>query len=141
MMHEYGKSHSPIVPAKPPNKAEPEKAKEAVEGRGLAKRKTIERNVSRTQSRKHMSSTLKRMRRAASREKSEGGYHSYTPMRLALLPKARAGCGNSARPDPCGGPPARAVLTATGSRFTGLCGSLLPTLNLELWTFRERLRR
>src|ERR687897_1739998 len=103
MMHEYGKSHSPIVPAKPPNKAEPEKAKEAVEGRGLAKGKTIERNVSRTQSRKHMSSTLKRMRRAASREKSEGGYHSYTPMRLALLPKARAGCGNSARPDPCGG--------------------------------------
>ena len=117
MMHEYGKSHSPIVPAKPPNKAEPEKAKEAVEGRGLAKGKTIERNVSRTQSRKHMSSTLKRMRRAASREKSEGGYHSYTPMRLALLPKARAGCGNSARPDPCGGPPARAVLTATCSKL------------------------
>src|SRR4029434_1927011 len=32
---------------------------------------------------------------------------------LALLPKARAGCSNSARPDPCGGPPARAVPTAT----------------------------
>src|SRR6266478_644419 len=38
---------------------------------------------------------------------------------LALLPKARAGCGNSARPDPCGGPPARAVPTATGSRVQG----------------------
>src|SRR4029453_5410157 len=36
---------------------------------------------------------------------------------LALLPKARAGCSNSARPDPCGGPPARAVPTATSSRF------------------------
>src|SRR4029434_10663038 len=34
---------------------------------------------------------------------------------LALLPKARAGCSNSARPDPCGGPPARAVPTATSS--------------------------
>src|SRR5437016_287690 len=34
---------------------------------------------------------------------------------LALLPKARAGCSNAARPDPCGGPPARAVPTATGS--------------------------
>src|SRR6266542_4103563 len=36
---------------------------------------------------------------------------------LALLPKARAGCGNSARPDLCGGPPARAVPTATISCF------------------------
>src|SRR6266545_1009851 len=36
---------------------------------------------------------------------------------LALLPKARAGCNNSARPDPCGGPPARAVPTATYSNF------------------------
>src|SRR6266542_5894901 len=36
---------------------------------------------------------------------------------LALLPKARAGCSNSARPDPCGGPPARAVPTATNSNF------------------------
>src|SRR6266545_6153336 len=36
---------------------------------------------------------------------------------LALLPKARAGCSNSARPDPCGGPPARAVPTATYSNF------------------------
>src|SRR6266542_571550 len=34
---------------------------------------------------------------------------------FALLPKSRAGCSNSARPDPCGGPPARAVPTATAS--------------------------
>src|SRR5438132_5216015 len=43
----------------------------------------------------------------------------------ALLPKARAGCDNSARPDPCGGPPARAVPTATGSRFKVSAGSIL----------------
>jgi len=36
-MHEHGKSDSPVVPAKPPNKAT---AAEAVEGRGLAKGNT-----------------------------------------------------------------------------------------------------
>jgi len=36
MMHGHGKSGQTIVPAKPPNEVEPE-AKEAVEGRGLAK--------------------------------------------------------------------------------------------------------
>ena len=65
MMNGHGKSHSPIVPAKPSNKAGAEAA-EAVEGRGLAKGKTLERNVSRTQSRKHMSSTLERIRWVAS---------------------------------------------------------------------------
>jgi hypothetical protein len=35
---------------------------------------------------------------------------------LALLPKVRAGCSDSARPDPCGGPPARAVPTATNAQ-------------------------
>ena len=114
MMHGPGKSHSLIVLTKLPNKAA-SAAAEVAEERGLAKGKTPERNVSRTQSRKHMYSTLERMRQAASRGKSEQGYHSYTLMHLALLPKARAGCGNSARPDPCGGPPARAVPTATGT--------------------------
>ena len=38
MMDGHGKSDSPIVPAKPPNEAEPE-AKEAEEERGLAKGK------------------------------------------------------------------------------------------------------
>jgi len=37
MMHGDGKSDSFVVPTKPPNEAEPEEAKEAVEGRGLAK--------------------------------------------------------------------------------------------------------
>ena len=113
MMHESGKSDRPIVPAKPPNKAE---AAEAVEGRGLAKGKTPKRNVSRTQSRKHMSRMLERMRGAPSRGKSERDSHSYTLTRLALLPEARAGCSNPARPDPCGGPPVRAVPTATSRR-------------------------
>ena len=45
-MHGHGKSDRPIVPAKPPNEAEPGEAKEAVEGRGLAKGKAPERNMS-----------------------------------------------------------------------------------------------
>ena len=50
MMHGLGKSHSLIVPAKPPNEAGAE-AKEAVEERRLAKGKTLKRNRFRTQSR------------------------------------------------------------------------------------------
>ena len=50
-MYGDGKSHSPIIPTKPPNEAEPE-AKEAVEERGLAKGKTLERNRFRTQRRR-----------------------------------------------------------------------------------------
>ena len=65
-MYGDGKSHSPIVPMKPPNEAGPE-GKEVVEGRGLAKGKTPERNMSRTQSRISMSSALERIRQAARR--------------------------------------------------------------------------
>jgi RNA-directed DNA polymerase len=70
MMHGHGKSDRPIVPTKPPNEAEPE-AKEAVEGRGLAKGKTPERNMFRTQSRKGMSSALERIRQAARRDRRQ----------------------------------------------------------------------
>src|SRR5262245_51552300 len=70
MRHGHGQSDRPIVPAKPPNEAEPE-AKEAVEGRGLAKGKTPERNMSRTQSRQSMSSALERIRQAARRDKGQ----------------------------------------------------------------------
>jgi hypothetical protein len=59
MMHGHGKSDRPIVPAKPPNEAEPE-AKEAVEGRGLAKGNLLKRNMIRTLSRQSMSSALER---------------------------------------------------------------------------------
>jgi RNA-directed DNA polymerase len=71
MMHGHGKSDRPIVPAKPPNEAEPEEAKEAVEGRGLAKGNTPERNMSRTQGRIGMSSALERIRQAARRDKGQ----------------------------------------------------------------------
>jgi RNA-directed DNA polymerase len=61
MMHGHGKSHSLIVLTKLPNKAA-SAAAEAVEERGLAKGKTLERNGSRTQSRKHTCSALERIR-------------------------------------------------------------------------------
>jgi hypothetical protein len=77
MMYGDGKSHRLIVPAKPSNKAEPQEAKEAVEGRGLAKGKTIERNRFRTQSRQILYNTLERIRQAASRGVSERCYHSH----------------------------------------------------------------
>ena len=77
MMHGHGKSDRPIVPAKPPNEAEPE-AKEAVEGRGLAKGKTLERNRFRTQSRQFLSTTLERIRKS---EKGNGHCYHLTPLR------------------------------------------------------------
>jgi hypothetical protein len=117
MMHGLGKSHSLIVPAKPPNEAGAE-AKEAVEERRLAKGKTLKRNRFRTQSRQILSSTLERIREGE--DGSEHRYHSYSSATSALSPEARAGCGNSARPDPCGGSPARAIPTATYSNFV-LC--------------------
>ena len=110
MMYGDGKSHSLIVPVKPPNETEPE-AKEAVEERGLAKGKTLKRNRFRTQSRQILSNTLERIRKG--KEGSEHRYHSYSSATSASRPKARTGCGNSARPDPCGGSPARAIPTAT----------------------------
>ena len=70
MMYGHGKSDSPIVPAKPLNEAAPE-AKEVVEGRELAKGNSLERNVSRTQSRQGMPSALERIRQAARRDKRQ----------------------------------------------------------------------
>jgi hypothetical protein len=77
MMHGDGKSHSPIIPTKPPNEAGAE-AKEAVEGRGLAKGKTLKCNRFRTQSRQILSNTLERIRQARTKDGSERGYHSYS---------------------------------------------------------------
>ena len=59
MMHRGGKSDSPIVPVKPPNKAVGTVA-EVVEGRGLAKGNLPERNAPRTLSRTGVSSALGR---------------------------------------------------------------------------------
>jgi len=86
MMDGHGKSDRPIVPAKPPNEAEPEEAKEAVEGRGLAKGKAPERNMCRTQSRRSMSSALERIRQAARGDKRQRFtallHHGYDVERL-----------------------------------------------------------
>jgi RNA-directed DNA polymerase len=71
MMHDHGKSDRLIVPAKAPNEAEPGKAKEALEGEGLAKGKTPECSVSRTQGRRSMSNALERIRQAARRDKGQ----------------------------------------------------------------------
>jgi len=81
MMHRHRKSDSSIEPAKPPNEAEPE-AKEAVEERGLAKGKTLERNRFRTQRRQILSNTLERIREGE--EGSEHRYHSYSSATSAL---------------------------------------------------------
>ncbi len=71
MMYGHGKSDRSIVPEKPPNEAELE-AKEAVEGRELAKGNLPERDMLRTQSRQDMPSALGRIRQAATRDRSEG---------------------------------------------------------------------
>ena len=69
MMHGHGKSDSSIVLTKPPNEAGPE-AKEAVEERGLAEGKTLERNRFRTQSRQILS-TARRANPSGSQGRSE----------------------------------------------------------------------
>jgi len=64
MMNTRGKSDGPVVPGKSPNKAE-ELAAEAMEGRGLAKGNSPERNALRTQSRGGAPSALERVRQVA----------------------------------------------------------------------------
>ncbi len=76
-MYGDGKSHSLIIPTKLPNEAEPE-AKEAVEERGLAKGKTLERNRFRTQRRQILSNTLERIR--------EGKEGSRKGVSIAIIP-------------------------------------------------------
>ena len=82
MMDGRGKSDSPVVPEKSPNKTGQPVA-EGTEGRGLAKGNLPQQNASRTPSRKDAPSALERVRQAS-----------------ASSPKARAGCGNPACPDP-----------------------------------------
>ena len=84
MMDERGKSDSPVVPGKLPNKAEA--AAEAVEGRGLTKGNSHERNTSRTQGRSDASSALERVRQAARRNRKQRFtallHHVYDETRL-----------------------------------------------------------
>src|SRR6267142_2299558 len=63
-----GKSDSPVVPEKSPNKAG-QPAAEGMEGRGLAKGNLPQQNASRTPSREDASSALERVRQAASKDK------------------------------------------------------------------------
>ena len=70
MMNGHGKSHSPIVPTKPPNKAG-ETAAEGVEGRGLAKGNSREQNALRTQGRVSAQSALERVREAVRRDRKQ----------------------------------------------------------------------
>ena len=89
MMHGHEKSDSPIGPAKLPNKAA-NGAAEAVEERGLAKGKTLERNRFRTQSRQILSSALERIRQAASRGRSERCYHSLFLLRHGVITQGKS---------------------------------------------------
>jgi RNA-directed DNA polymerase len=70
MMNGSGKSDSSKVPAKLPNKAEGPAA-EAMEGRGLAKGNSPERNALRTQSREGALSALERVRQATKNDKKQ----------------------------------------------------------------------
>ncbi len=70
MMNSRGKSDSPILPRKSPNKAE-ERAAEAMEGRGLAKGKPSESDASRTQGRTRAPIALGRLRKAAQRHRKQ----------------------------------------------------------------------
>jgi group II intron reverse transcriptase/maturase len=68
MMNGTGKSDSPVVPEKSPNKTG-QPAAEGMEGRGLAKGNLLKQNASRTPSRKDAPSALERVRQAAEKDK------------------------------------------------------------------------
>jgi len=70
MTNERGKSDSSVVPQKPSNRAGGPAA-EAVEGRGLTKGNSLQRNASRTQSRSGAHSALERVRQAARRDRKQ----------------------------------------------------------------------
>jgi RNA-directed DNA polymerase len=70
MMNGHGKSDSSAVPAKSPNQAEGTAA-EAIEGRGLAKGNSPERNALRTQGRESTPSALERVREVARRDRKQ----------------------------------------------------------------------
>ena len=67
-MNEHGKSDSPVVPVKSPNKAG-QPAAEETEGRGLAKGNPRQQNAPRTQSQQGAQSALERVRLAAARDR------------------------------------------------------------------------
>ena len=96
-----------IVPRKSSNKPGMITGTEGMEGRRPAKGKVLQSPMLRTQSRdRHeRDADVPTMKRASSNRHDK-----------SLSPAARAGCGNSARPDPCGGRSAMTVPTATRSK-------------------------
>jgi group II intron reverse transcriptase/maturase len=104
-MHGRGKSDRPIVPTKPPNKPDGaiRAGAEVVEGRGLTKGNTGQRNTSRTQRRNQgVSSDLARVREAALRDKTmrfTALLHHVSPDRLR---QAFFGIKKKAAPGPDG---------------------------------------
>ena len=105
-MNERGKSDSPVVPAKPPNKTP---VAEVVEGRGLAKGNTASTTRPGHRAGPGAPNGLDRVRESAGKDKgtTPSPTHAFTS-----APKAGAQCVSSARWDLRGGPPARAVPTA-----------------------------
>jgi RNA-directed DNA polymerase len=85
MMNGDGKSDQPIVPQKPPNKAQARGA-EAAEGRGWAKGKPQEQTNPRAQDRNRLQQALERIRQAIKKDKKRQltslWHHVYDPGRL-----------------------------------------------------------
>src|SRR5664279_592527 len=112
-MHGHGKSDGCIVPAKPSNNAASAVA-EMVEGRRPAKGNTDRPTRSGRSAGSGVSIGLDRVRRAVARGHEAADLASPVACRPTrrVLPEVGAQCGSSARWDPCGGPPVRAVPTA-----------------------------
>ena len=68
MMDDRGRSHNSVVPKKSPNKGQ---SAEGMEGRELAKGKTLEQNMLRTQGREGVHRALERIREAAQKDKRQ----------------------------------------------------------------------
>ena len=106
MMNGHGKSDRPVVPAKPANNAGPPAA-EGMEGRGPASGNRRASHTHRTPCR-----IIRVPPALAPIRRKELEVVHVVPF-LTSLPEAGAGCGNSARPDLCGGRAERPVPTAT----------------------------
>ena len=85
MMSGHGKSDNSAVPEKSSNKAR-QRATERMEGRGLAKGKTLKQTTSRTQGRRGVPSELERIREAAQKDRKQRFtallHHAYAVDRL-----------------------------------------------------------
>jgi len=98
-MYVSRESDGPIVPEKRANKAGLMAAAESVEGRGSTKG--------------NRQASLTRCGHSAAESVTSACLPYEKPLRLIVIPEVRAVCGSSARTDLCGGPPERAVPTAT----------------------------